>query len=116
MYDLDAEKYLAIQGKPLDAADVLAMGELPQECLERLDDGWSFTLLGGKFFLLSDGYFEGRQFVYEDGSFKESGELVRISCTPGLTGKALDTLDNVNYDAALRNMISPNAADERITK
>lgn len=119
VYDLDKGEYLAIRGKPLDTDDVLAMGDLPEEYRERLKDGWSVTLLGGKFYIISDGNFEGTRFTYENGKFAESSEQVRISCTPGLTGNALGTLDDVDYDAALRAMKSPTAFDtsgERTTK
>lgn len=107
VYDIGKGEYLAIQGKPLNTDDVLAMGDLPEDYRSRLKEGWSVTLLGGKFYLISDGYFEGKQFIYEDGKFTESSELVRLSLTPGLTGKALGTLDDVNYDAALASMIKP---------
>lgn len=109
VYDIDKGEYLAIQGKTLNTEEVLAMdttGAL-EEYRERLENGWSVTLLGGKFYMIGDGNFEGAQFVYENDKFISSNELVRLSCTPGITGEALNTLADVDYDAALASMIAP---------
>lgn len=65
------------------------------------------TLLGGKYYILGDGYFEGIPFVYEGKAFVKTDKAVRLSLTSGLTGNALNTLEDVNYDKAVASMIKP---------
>ena len=109
VYDIDKREYLAIQGKTLNTEDVLAMDttEAFNEYREQLKNGWSITLLGGKYYLVSDGYFEGIPFEFENGVFARSDKDVRLSLTPGLTGDALNTLNDVNYDKAVTSMVKP---------
>lgn len=109
VYDINKNEYLAIQGKTLSTGDVLAMdttGAL-NEYREQLESGWYITLLGGKYYLVSDGYFEGIPFEFENGVFVSSNKNVRLSLTPGLSGGALNTLSDVNYDQAVASMVKP---------
>lgn len=109
VYDINKREYLAIQGKTLSAEDVLAMDTTGafDEYRERLENGWNITLLGGKYYLVSDGYFEGIPFEFENGVFVRSDKNVRMSLTPGLSGGALNTLGDVNYDQAVASMVKP---------
>lgn len=109
VYDINKREYLAIQGKPLKTKDVLAMDTTGafDEYLEQLKNAWQITLLGGKYYILGDGYFEGIPFIYENKAFVKTDKAVRLSLTPGLTGNALNTLEDLNYDQAVASMVKP---------
>lgn len=109
VYDINKREYLAIQGKTLNTEDVLTMDTTGafDEYRERLENDWHITLLGGKYYLVSDGYFEGIPFELENGGFVRSDKNVRLSLTPGLSGSALNTLEDLNYDQAVASMVNP---------
>ncbi|MDE6732413.1 MAG: hypothetical protein K2J77_06000 [Oscillospiraceae bacterium] len=100
VFDINNGEYLAIQGKELSAAEISAM-----------DSGKIFgdvnraALIGGKYFVVN-----GSCFTYENGKFLITDKKVRGSDTPGITGDALKTLADVDYDAALASMKTPEEA------
>lgn len=116
VYDIYKGEYLAIQGKTLNTEDVLAMDTTGafNEYREQLENGWNITLLGKKYYLVSDGFFEGIPFEFENGVFVRSDKNVRLSLTPGLSGNALNTLGDVNYDQAIASMVTPEQSESLI--
>ncbi len=100
VFDINGGEYLAIQGKELSAAEISAMdgGRI-------FGDVYRAVLIGGKYFVVN-----GSCFTYENGKFAKTDKKVRGSDTPGNTGDALKTLADVDYDAALASMITPEEA------
>lgn len=104
VFDITNGEYLAIRGKELSAEDIAAMDGGKMFDKVKVN---SAVLIGGKFFIINNGCF-----TYEDGKFVASDKRVRDSQTPGYTGDALKTLDDVDYDAALTLMITPEEAKQ----
>ena len=102
VYDINKGEYLAIQGKELTAEDILAM-DADNVIGGEYDNIVNAVLIGGKYFVIN----QSGVYTYENGRFKLSDKLVRSSATPGLTGDALNTLVDIDYDAALASMITP---------
>lgn len=103
VYDINNGEYLAIQGKELNAEDICAMDSdnvIRDACNDNIA---SAVLLGGKYFIIN----ENGVYTYANGRFERSDKKVRGSDTPGNTGDALHTLDDVDYDAALASMLTP---------
>lgn len=100
VFDITNGEYLAIQGKELSASEISEMdgGKL-------FDEVSRAVMIGGKYFVVN-----GSCFTYENGRFETSDKKVRSSDTPGVTGEALNALADVDYDAALASMITPEAA------
>lgn len=98
VYDISRGEYLAIQGKELTAADISAMDS-------SVGDVSRAVMIGGKYFIINGGCR-----TYENGKFAASDKKVRSSDTPGITGEALKTLADIDYDKALASMISPEEA------
>lgn len=100
VFDINNGEYLAIQGKELSAAEIAAMdgGKL-------FGDVYRAVLIGGKYFIVN-----GSCYTYENGGFVSTDKKVRGSDTPGNTGDALKTLSDVDYDAAVGSMITPEEA------
>lgn len=98
VYDISRGEYLAIQGKELIAAEISAMDG-------SVGNVNRAVMIGGKYFIIN-----GSCFTYENGMFVSSDKKVRVSDTPGITGEALKTLADINYDAALSSMITPEEA------
>lgn len=105
MYDINKGEYLAIQGKELSAEDILAM-DADNVIGGEYDNIVNAVLIGGKYFVFN----QNGVYTYENGRFELSDKLVRSSATHGLTGHALNTLDDVDYNAALASMITPEEA------
>lgn len=103
VYDINKGEYLAIQGKELTAEEILAMDT------DKFIDGKykngiaSAVLIGGKYFVIN----QNDVYTYENNIFERTRKLIRSSDTPGITGDPLNTLDDVNYDAAVFSMITP---------
>lgn len=99
VFDINNGEYLAIQGKELSASEIKAM-----------DGGRIFgdinraVMIGGKYFVVN-----GSCCTYENGKFVVTLKNIRGSDTPGITGDALKTLADVDYDAALASMITPSS-------
>lgn len=106
VYDINKGEYLAIQGKELTAEDIFAMDT--DNLIKGENDGniVNAVLLGGKYFLIN----ANGVWIYENGKFERSDKKIRKSATPGYTGDALNTLDDVDYDAALASMLTPDEA------
>lgn len=106
VYDINKGEYLAIQGKKLTAEEILAMDT------DKFIDGKykngiaSAVLIGGKYFVIN----QNDVYTYENNIFERTRKLIRSSDTPGITGDPLNTLDDVNYDAAVFSMITPEEA------
>lgn len=106
VYDTQNGEYLAIQGKELSAEQIKTMdtdGVFQKDIV-------SAVLIGGKYYIIN----RNGVYTYENGRFVNSDEKVRSSRTPGLTGEALNTLADVDYDAALASMITPEEARKMI--
>lgn len=106
VYDINKGEYLAIQGKELTAEDIFAMDT--DNLIKGENDGniVNAVLLGGKYFLIN----ANGVWIYENGRFERSDKNIRRSATPGYTGDALNMLDDVDYDAALASMLTPDEA------
>lgn len=106
VYDINKGEYLAIQGKELTAEDIFAMDT--DNLIKGENDGniVNAVLLGGKYFLIN----ANGVWIYENGKFERSDKKIRKSATPGYTGDALNTLYDVDYDAALASMLTPDEA------
>lgn len=106
VYDINKGEYLAIQGKELTAEDIFAMDS--DNVIKGENDGniVNAVLLGGKYFLIN----ANGVWIYENGKFERSDKKIRKSATPGYTGDALNMLDDVDYDAALASMLTPDEA------
>lgn len=102
LYDTDKDEYLAIQGKELTAEDIHAM-DTDNVIGSEYDNIVNAVLIGGKYYVIN----KNGVYTYENGRFEISDKKVRSSDTPGITGDALNTLDDVDYDAALSSMIAP---------
>lgn len=102
LYDTDKGEYLAIQGKELTAEDIHAM-DTDNVIGSEYDNIVNAVLIGGKYYVIN----KNGVYTYENGRFEISDKKVRSSDTPGITGNALNTLDDVDYDAALASMIAP---------
>lgn len=103
VYDISNGEYLAIRGKELNARDIRAMDSdnvIRDVCRDNIV---SAVLLGGKYFIIN----KNGVYTYENGRFERSDKKVRGSDTPGNTGDALNTIDDVDYDAALASMMTP---------
>lgn len=100
VFDINNGEYLAIQGKELSAAEISAM-----DSGKNFDDVIRAVMIGGKYFVVN-----GSCYFYENGRFVETDKKVRGSDTPGNTGDALKTLNDVDYDAAVASMITPEEA------
>lgn len=100
VFDINNGEYLAIQGKEISAAEIAAM-----DGGGRFDGVNRAVMIGGKYYIVN-----GSCFTYENGRFETSDKKVRGSDTPGNTGDALKTLADVDYDAAVASMITPEAA------
>lgn len=106
VYDINKGEYLAIQGKELTAEEILAMDT------DKFIDGKykngiaSAVLIGGKYFVIN----QNDVYTYENNIFERTRKLIRSSDTPGITGDPLNTLDDVNYGAAMATMITPEEA------
>lgn len=99
VYDTKKGEYLAIQGKEISAENIEAMdkdGILKKNIV-------SAVLIGGKYYIINT----NGVYTYENGRLKKSDKNVRFSATPGLTGDALNTLADINYDKAVSSMITP---------
>lgn len=106
VYDINKGEYLAIQGKKLTAEDIRAMDTENIISAEYGDDIVSAVLIGGKYFIIN----KNGVYTYENGRFERSDKNIRTSDTPGITGDPLNTLADVNYDAAVASMITPEEA------
>ncbi|MBD5129122.1 MAG: hypothetical protein HDT43_04245 [Ruminococcaceae bacterium] len=106
LYDTVNGEYLAIRGKELTAEDIRAM-DTDNVIGGEYDEILSAVLIGGKYFVVNNGVY-----TYENGKFVHSEKLVRGSDTPGITGDALNTLADVDYDAAVGSMITAEAAKQ----
>lgn len=106
VYDINKGEYLAIQGKELTAEDIRAMDTENIISAEYGDDIVSAVLIGGKYFIIN----KNGVYTYENGRFERSDKNIRTSDTPGITGDPLNTLADVNYDAAVASMITPEEA------
>lgn len=102
VYDINNGEYLAIQGKELTAEDIRAM-DIDNVISGEYDSIADVVLIGGKYFVIN----KNGVYTYENGKFERSDKKVRSSDTPGITGDALNTLDDIDYDAALFLMITP---------
>lgn len=106
VYDINKGEYLAIQGKVIPVEVICDM-----DTDNVIQDAYNnhivkALLLGGKYFLINvDG-----AWTYENGKFERSDKKNRKSATPGYTGDALNTLDDIDYDAALASMLTPDEA------
>lgn len=109
VYDIDKGEYLAIQGKELTSEDIRAM-DTDNVIGSKYDEILSAVLIGGKYFVVNNGVY-----TYENGKFERSDKLVRSSATPGITGDALNTLADVDYDAAVASMTAPENIGENST-
>ncbi|MDE7360945.1 MAG: hypothetical protein K2N38_03320 [Oscillospiraceae bacterium] len=102
VFDINKGEYLAIQGKELTAEDIRAM-DTDNIIGGEYDSIADAVLIGGKYFVIN----KNGVYTYENGKFKRSDKKVRGSDTPGITGDALNTLADVDYDAAVASMIAP---------
>lgn len=102
VYDINNGEYLAIQGKELTAEDIRAM-DIDNVISGEYDSIADVVLIGGKYFVIN----KNGVYTYENDKFERSDKKVRSSDTPGITGDALNTLDDIDYDAALFLMITP---------
>lgn len=100
VFDINNGEYLAVQGKELSAADIAAMdgGKI-------FGDVYRAVMIGGKFFVIN-----GSCYTYENGKFAKTDKKVRSSDTPGNSGDALKTLADLDYNAAVASMITPEEA------
>lgn len=103
VYDINKGEYLAIQGKELTAEDIRSMDTDNVISIGYDNNIVSAVLIGGKYFVVN----KNGVYTYENGKFERSDKRVRSSDTPGYTGDALNTLDDVDYDAAVASMITP---------
>lgn len=100
VYDINRGEYLAIQGKELTAEEVSDIdgGRV-------IGDVYRAVMMGGKYFIIN-----GSCWTYENGRLEISDKKVRSSDTPGNTGEALKTLADLDYDAAVASMKTPEEA------
>lgn len=100
VFDISSGEYLAIQGKELSASEISSMdgGRI-------FGDVYRAVMIGGKYFVVN-----GSCCTYENGKFVVTLKNIRGSDTPGITGDALKTLADVDYDAALASMKTPEEA------
>lgn len=109
VYDINKGEYLAIRGKELSAEDIRAMDT--DNAIQAYNDNiLRAVLIGGKYFVVN----RNGVYTYENGRFERSDKQVRSSATPGYTGDPLNTLDDVDYDAAVASMITPEGAEKLI--
>lgn len=66
----------------------------------------SAVLIGVKYYIINT----NGVYTYENGRLKKSDKNVHFSATPGLTGNALNTLADINYDKVISSMITPEEA------
>ena len=107
VYDIKNGEYLAIQGRELTTEEVFALdggNAMGCEYGNLIDRA---VMLGGKYFIIN-----GKCWIYENGELKPSDDKIRASETPGLTGEALKALSDIDYDAAISAMITPEKARE----
>lgn len=98
VYDTVNNEYLAIQGKKLSPETVKAMDKNGT-----LKEVHNAVLVGGKYYIINT----NGVYTYKNGGFVKSDKKVRASATPGLTGNALNTLADIDYDKAVSSMITP---------
>lgn len=102
VFDINRGEYLAIRGKELSASEIAAMDGDNNTFNKEISRA---VMIGGKYFEIN-----GSCYTYENGRFVETDKKVRSSQTPGYTGEALKTLADINYDAALSSMTTPEEA------
>lgn len=105
VYDTVNNEYLAIQGKKLSPETVKAMDKSG-----RLGKIHSAALVGGKYYIIN----ANGVYTYENGEFVKSDKKVRASAAPGLTGDALNTIADIDYDKAVSSMITSEESRELI--
>lgn len=101
VYDTVNNEYLAIQGKELSPENVKVMDKNGT-----LKEVHSAVLVGGKYYIINT----NGVYTYENGEFVKSDKKVRASATPSLTGDALNTLADIDYDKAVSSIITPEEA------
>ncbi len=106
IYDNVNGEYLAIMGEELTAEEIYEMDKTDSLADRRGNIKYAVCLCEKYYMILKNNQDTGQAFTYENGRFtRDDTKGLRISL--GTTGR---TIQNVNYDAAVSAMITPEQA------